>query len=193
MENFGQKPVLVGIAGASGAVYGIELLRALRAHGAPTAVVISHAARRTIELETKYDAADVAKMADQAYDVDDVAAPSASGSHRLAGMVVAPCSMRSLSAIAHSQADNLLTRAADVQLKERRPLVLLVRETPLHAGHLELMLRCARLGAVIMPPVPAFYHAPRTAADIVAQTVGRVLDVLGLEHDMTPRWRGPAS
>ncbi|MCB2188178.1 MAG: UbiX family flavin prenyltransferase [Deltaproteobacteria bacterium] len=187
------RPVVVGLSGASGAVYGVELVRALGRLGVPAHLIISPSGRRTIELETGRDPREVEALAARAYDPSDVAAAPASGSFLTRGMVVAPCSMRSLSAIAMSQADNLLTRAADVHLKERRLLVLMVRETPLHKGHLELMLRAADLGAVILPPLPAFYHQPRSIADLVAQSVGKALDQLGLEHDLFPRWSGAAS
>lgn len=186
-----QPPVVVGISGASGAAYGIGLLKALRALGIPSACVISRAAGRTIELEAGLTSADVAAMADAAYEPADIAAPIASGSFRTRGMVIAPCSIKTLSAVANSYGDNLLTRAADVHLKERRPLVLMVRETPLHGGHLELMARCDRYGAVILPPVPAFYHQPKTIDDIINQSVGKALDALGIGHDIFARWEGP--
>jgi len=129
-------------------------------------------------------------LADVSYDTEDIFAPLASGSFLTDGMVVVPCSMKTLSAIANSYADNLLARAADITLKEQRKLVLVVRETPLHLGHLELMAKAARLGAIILPPVPAFYHHPETLAEIVDHTVGRILDLFGIEHTLTPRWGG---
>ncbi len=184
-------PVVVGISGASGAAYGIGLLRALKGLGIPSACVISRAAVRTIELETDLTPTDVAALADTAYDAGDIAAPLASGSFITRGMVIAPCSIKTLSAVANSYGDNLLTRAADVHLKERRPLVLMVRETPLHGGHLELMARCDRYGAIILPPVPAFYHRPQTIDDIINQSVGKALDALGIGHDIFARWEGP--
>lgn len=186
-----QAPVVVGISGASGAAYGIGLLRALKSLGIASACVISRAAGRTIELETGLRTADVAALADSAYDPGDIAAPLASGSFITRGMIIAPCSIKTLSAVANSYGDNLLTRAADVHLKERRPLVLMVRETPLHGGHLELMSRCDRYGAVILPPVPAFYHQPKTIDDIINQSVGKALDALGIGHDIFARWEGP--
>lgn len=183
-------PVVVGISGASGAIYGIDTVRALKALGRAVHLVISAAAERTIALETDLDAADVARLATVHHDVSDIGAAIASGSFRTAGMIVAPCSIKTLSGIAHAYADTLLVRAADVTLKERRPLVLMVRETPLHKGHLELMLRAADLGAFILPPMPAFYHHPATIQDLVRETVGRALDLLGVEHALARRWGG---
>lgn len=183
-------PLVVGISGASGALFGIELLRVLKDLGIPSHLVVSGAARRTIALETDLTPAQVEALATVAHDESDIAAPIASGSFRTRGMIVAPCSIKTLSAIANSYADNLLTRAADVTLKERRPLVLLVRETPLHKGHLELMARAADLGALILPPVPAFYHKPATILDLVHQILGKALDHLRVEHRLFERWKG---
>jgi 4-hydroxy-3-polyprenylbenzoate decarboxylase len=190
MENL-EKPLVVGITGASGAIYGVELLRALRDLGRPAHLILSKAGARTLELETDVPAEEVRALAATVHDDDDVAAPLASGSFPVAGMVVAPCSIKTLSAIAHSYNSNLLVRAADVQLKERRTLVLMVRETPLHQGHLELMARAASLGAVILPPMPAFYHRPATIMDIVRQGVGKALDQFGIAHQLFQRWQGP--
>ncbi len=186
----GQLPFVVGITGASGAIYGVELLRALKDLGRPAHLIISPAGRRTIELETPYTPAQVEALALASHHPEDVAAPLASGSFPVAGMVICPCTIKTLAAVAHSFNDNLLTRAADVQLKERRPLVLVVRETPLHQGHLELMLHAARLGAIILPPLPAFYHQPHTIEDLVRQSVGKALDQLGVEHQLFKRWEG---
>ena len=183
-----QRPVIVAITGASGVIYGVETLRALRDLNVPTRLVISQAGLRTLALETDFTPDTVTALATETYAEDDIAAPIASGSHPVRGMIVAPCSVKTLSAIAHSYAANLIVRAADVTLKERRPLVLLVRETPLHKGHLELMARAADLGAVILPPMPAFYHQPRTITDIVRQSVGKTLDILGIEHRLYVRW-----
>ncbi len=186
-----QYPVVVGLSGASAPIYGIETLKALRAVGVPSHLVLSRAAERTIALETTYTLDDVLHLADVVHDASDMAAAVSSGSFRTRGMIVAPCSMKTLSAIANSHSDNLVARAADVTLKERRLLVLMVRETPLHRGHLELMLKAADMGAVILPPVPAFYHRPQTVDDIVRHSVGKALDLFAIEHDLFRRWQGP--
>jgi 4-hydroxy-3-polyprenylbenzoate decarboxylase len=185
--------LIVGLSGASGAIYGIRLLEVLRDVGAiETHLVISNDARRTILAETGYSIRQVEALADRCYRFRDTAAAIASGSYQTAGMVVAPCSIKTLSGIADSYSDNLLVRAADVTLKDRRRLVLLVRETPLHLGHLRLMARASEMGAIIMPPVPAFYHRPRTLDDILNQTINRVLDILDIElgEDLFRRWSG---
>ncbi len=184
-------PVVVGISGASGAVYGVETLKALKALRRPAHLIATRAAERTLALETDTDVETLSQFADAVHDDADVAAPVASGSFRTAGMIVAPCSIKSLSGIVNGYADTLLIRAADATLKERRPLVLMTRETPLHKGHLDLMVRAADLGAVILPPMPAFYHRPKTIADIVRQTVGKALDQLDIDHDLFERWAGP--
>jgi flavin prenyltransferase len=184
--------LIVGITGASGAIYGIRLLEVLRRHGEiETHLVMTKPAERTIAQETGYDIADVQAMASVAHTVADIGASIASGSFLTLGMVVAPCSIHTVAAIAACVADNLLIRAADVVLKEGRKLVLLVRETPLHTGHLRCMLEAAEAGAVIMPPVPAFYHRPRTLEQVVDHTVGRVLDRFSVAHDLSPRWGDP--
>lgn len=185
--------VIVGITGASGTIYGVRLLEVLRDSGIETHLVISEAARRVAELETGYSAADIESLADYSYANDEIAAPIASGSFKTSGMIVAPCSIKSLSAIAHSYNDSLLARAADVCLKERRKLVLVVRETPLHLGHLRLMVEVTEYGAIVLPPMPAFYHQPKTIADLVDQTVGKVLDQFGIDHDLYKRWGGGGS
>ena len=182
--------LVVGITGASGTIYGVRLLEVLRDLGVETHLVMTEAARRVVELETGYGADDIEALADYSWANDEIDAPIASGSFRTGGMVVAPCSIKSLSAIAHSYNDSLLARAADVVLKERRKLGLVVRETPLHLGHLRLMAEATEYGAVILPPMPAFYHKPKTIADLVDQTVGKVLDQFGLEHDLYRRWQG---
>jgi len=187
-----QSRLLVGITGASGVIHGVRLLEVLR--GIPsveTHVILSNAAKQTLALETNHTVDAVVQLADHVYRPNDIAAGPSSGSFRTAGMVVIPCSMKTLSGIANSYADNLLIRAADVTLKDRRPLVLVVRETPLHVGHLRLMTRVAEMGAVVMPPMPAFYHRPASVDDIVNQTVNRVLDLLGIElpEDLFQRWR----
>lgn len=183
--------LIVGISGASGAIYGVRILEVL--HGLPeveTHLVITGPARRTIEYEVGRPVAEVEALAHRVYDIADVGAAIASGSFLTEGMAVAPCSIKSLSAIAHSYNDNLLVRAADVCLKEQRKLVLLVRETPLHLGHIRLMLAITEMGGIILPPVPAFYHRPRSVADIVDQTVGKVLDQFGLNAELFHRWEG---
>lgn len=188
--------LIVGISGASGVIHGIRLLEVARnTEGIETHLILSNAAKRTIDLETDWTVAGVEELADRSYRVNDIAAAVASGSFRASAMVVVPCSMKTLSGIANSYADNLLIRAAEVALKDRRQLVLVPRETPLHLGHLRLLVRVAEMGAVVMPPMPAFYHRPETVGDIVDQTVNRIFDVLGidLDHDLFRRWSGPAN
>lgn len=183
--------IVVGLSGASGAIYGIRLLEALRlAPDVETHAVISSGAKATIAYETTYSAEQVVALADHSYEERDLAAVLSSGTFLTDGMVVAPCSVRTLSAIAHSLNDNLIVRAADVHLKERRPLILVVRETPLHAGHLEAMRDLSLRGATILPPVPGFYTLPKTIDDIVAHSVGKALDQLHIAHDLFPRWAG---
>src|SRR4051794_24245238 len=180
--------VVVGISGASGVVYGIRLLEALKEVGAESHLVITKPGEMTIGYETVFVPRDVAGKADQAYSIGDIAAPIASGSFRTRGMLVAPCSVRSMSEIATGVTTNCLTRAADVMLKERRPLVLMVRETPLHLGHLRTMTALTEMGAIILPPVPAFYSEPRSLADLVDQMVGRALDLFGYDWPDVRRW-----
>ncbi|MBE9737630.1 flavin prenyltransferase UbiX, partial [Escherichia coli] len=171
------KRLIVGISGASGAIYGVRLLQVLRdVADIETHLVMSQAARQTLSLETGFSLREVQALADVTHDARDIAASISSGSFQTLGMVILPCSIKTLSGIVHSYTDGLLTRAADVVLKERRPLVLCVRETPLHLGHLRLMTQAAEIGAVIMPPVPAFYHRPQSLDDVINQTVNRVLD-----------------
>lgn len=187
------KRIVVGISGASGAIYGIRLLEVLRGVAAvETHLVLSPAARRTILLETEYSLDQVEAFAHHVYRPNDIAAAISSGSFRSAGMIVAPCSMKTVSGIATSYSDNLLLRAADVILKDRRPLVLLVRETPLHLGHLRLLAQVCEIGAVVMPPVPAFYHRPANLEAVIDQTVNRALDLLNIEldQDLFTRWHG---
>jgi 4-hydroxy-3-polyprenylbenzoate decarboxylase len=186
-------PIVVGISGATGVIYGIELLRALRQHGQSTHLILSQMAARTIAIESELSLDEVRAMADVVHSNKDLAATVSSGSFRTRGMVVAPCSVKTLSGIANGFSNNLLIRAADVTLKERRTLVLVFRETPLHAGHLRLMLQAVEIGAVIMPPMPAFYQRPKSIGDIVRQTVGRVLDQLGIDHQLSQRWSGHSS
>lgn len=183
--------IVVGITGASGAIYGIRLLEALsRTESVETHLVISDLGERIIRHETSYDVAEVKKLARVCYDFHDVGAAVASGSFHRDGMVVAPCSIKTMSALANSYADNLLVRAGDVTLKERKPLVLAVRETPLHLGHLRNMAQLTEMGAIIYPPVIAFYNLPKTIEDTVNHTVGRLLDLLGLKHDLYKPWLG---
>ncbi|WP_447722786.1 UbiX family flavin prenyltransferase [Edwardsiella tarda] len=187
------KRLIIGISGASGVIYGIRLLEVLRSHPeVETHLVMSQAARQTLALETDRSLREVLALADVVHDVRDIAAAISSGSFKTAGMVILPCSIKTLSGIVHGYSDTLLIRAADVVLKERRPLVLCVRETPLHLGHLRMMTSAAELGAVIMPPVPAFYHRPQRIEEIIDQTVNRVLDQLDitLPHELFPRWQG---
>ena len=183
------KRMIVGISGASGAIYGIRLLETLhRSSTVETHLVLSEAAQETILMETSWDVKDIQSLATVCYDVNDIGADIASGSFLADGMVVIPCSMKSLSAIANSMNENLLIRAADVTLKERRPLVVVVRETPLHKGHLTLMAKLADLGGTILPPIPAFYFRPKTIDDLINHTVGKVLDLFHIEHNLFQRW-----
>lgn len=182
--------IIVGISGASGVIYGIRTLQALRSLGTfETHLVMSPAGRRTIVEETDWKPADVEALADVVHHHADIGASLASGSFITAGMIVAPCSIKTLSEIAWSHNGNLLTRAADVCLKERRKLVLLVRETPLHIGHLDLMVQASRCGAIMMPPVPAFYNRPTSLEQIVDHTVGKTLDQFGIAHSLLKRWK----
>jgi 4-hydroxy-3-polyprenylbenzoate decarboxylase len=183
--------IVIGLSGSSSPIYGIRMLEALRDSGSvETHLVLTDAARRTIEIETDLPVADVEALAGVVHRNGDLAASISSGSFRTDGMIVAPCSMHALGEIAHSISSQLLTRAADVHLKERRPLILMVRETPLHVGHLRNMVRAAEMGAVILPPVPAFYHRPRTIDDVVNHSVGKALDLLSIPHRLFRRWEG---
>jgi 4-hydroxy-3-polyprenylbenzoate decarboxylase len=184
------KRLVVGISGASGVIYGLEMLKVLQDLGYESHVVLTEQARHNFLIETDHSPEEVEKTASRLYDDNDLAAPISSGSFITRGMVVIPCSIKSLSGIANSYGANLLVRAADVTLKERRPLVLVVRETPLHRGHLELMLTAASQGAVILPPVPAFYHKPKTITDLIHHTIGKVLDCLDIPHQLFNRWQG---
>lgn len=184
------KKIVVGITGASGIIYGVRVLEALARIGCETHLVVTEAGRTNLALESGLSMEELGKMARHVHDIRDITAAIASGSYQVDGMIVAPCSIKTLSAVANSYNENLLVRAADVMLKERRKLVLLVRETPLHEGHLKLMLKATRMGAVILPPVPAFYNSPRTIDDIVNQTVGKVLDQFSIEANLYCRWGG---
>lgn len=189
-ENKEKERVVLGISGASGVAYGIRLLAALRDLGCESHLVMTKAAEMTIGLETDLKPKAVAKLADKTYAVGDIGAAIASGTYKTKGMIVAPCSVRSWSEIATGVTTNLLTRAADVTLKERRPLVLIVRETPLHVGHLRTLAQLAEMGAIILPPVPAFYDEPHKISDFVDQIAGRALDLLGYDWPKRKRWNG---
>jgi len=180
--------LVIGLSGASGVAYGIRTLEACRQLGIESHLVMTKPAEMTIGYETELSPKQVAAKADYSYAVGDIAAPIASGSFKTKGMIVAPCSVRTMSEIATGVTTSLLTRAADVMLKERRPLVLMVRETPLHLGHLRSMTALAEMGAIILPPVPAFYAEPRTLSDLVDQMVGRTLDLFGYDWPDVKRW-----
>jgi len=185
--------LIIGISGASGVIYGIRLLQILREiETIETHLVISEAGAKTIGLETDFTPKEVQSLADVVYDNQDFSAAIASGSFKTSGMVVAPCSIKTLSGIAHSSNTNLLLRSADVTLKERRPLVLIPRESPLHLGHLRLLVQASEIGAVIQPPMPAFYHHPQSIDDLINHTLQRCLDLLHIDlpEDLSQRWQG---
>jgi flavin prenyltransferase len=183
--------MIIGMNGATGVIYGIRLLQVLSGiESIETHLVISAAGEQTIEIETKYTVSEIKALAHYSYAINDIAACLASGSFRRDGMIIAPCSMKTLSAIAHSYCDNLLTRAADVTLKERGKLLLMVRETPLHLGHLKNMVGVTEMGGIIMPPLPAFYHKPQSIQDIVDHTIGKALDLFNIDHNLFERWPG---
>lgn len=184
------KRIVVGVSGATGTVYAVRALELLRQLGIETHLVVTGPAALTLKLETKYSLKNLKELASNVHPIGDIGASIASGSFRTDGMLVIPCSMKTLSAIVHSYSDNLLTRAADVTLKERRPLVLVTRETPLHLGHVRLMEQAIQMGAVIFPPVPAWYSAPHTIEDIVTQTACRALELLRIETSELIRWIG---
>ena len=185
-------PLIVAITGATGVIYGVEMLRVLKELGQETHLILSEAAGMSLAMETDTPIEEVRSLAAVVYNNKDVGAAVASGSFRTRGMIIAPCTIKTLSAVANSFTYNLVIRAADVQLKEGRKLVLMVRETPLHKGHLELMSRAADCGAVILPPMPAFYHKPQSIMDIVHQSIGKALDQVGIEHNLFRRWTGHA-
>jgi 4-hydroxy-3-polyprenylbenzoate decarboxylase len=181
--------LIVGISGATGPIYGIRILQVLsKVEDIETHLVMTRAAKMTIQVETPHSVKEVEALADVVHDINNVGASISSGSFRTEGMVIAPCSMKSMGGIAHSVGGDLLVRAADVILKERKRLVLVARETPLHLGHLESMVSLTRMGAVIFPPVPAFYHRPKTLDDIINQTVTRILDQFGIDVTLFERW-----
>jgi 4-hydroxy-3-polyprenylbenzoate decarboxylase len=183
--------IIVGISGASGIVYGVRALEALREAGVETHLVMTRSAQVTLAYELPLKVAAVQALAAVNHRIDDIGASISSGSFPTMGMIVAPCSIRSLSEIATGVTSTLLTRAADVVLKERRRLVLVVRETPLHLGHLRTMAQVTEMGAIVMPPVPAFYAEPATVDDIVNHSVGRVLDLFGIDNGLVRRWQDP--
>ena len=188
MGEHKKKRIIIAITGASGVIYGIEILRELAKKDLATHLIISESGKKNIIFETDYSVRDVESMADKVYDNNDLEASPASGSFLHNGMIVAPCTIKTLSGIANSYSDNLLVRAADVTLKEKRKLVLLVRETPFHKGHLRLMSMAADMGAHILPPIPSFYNHPKTIEDIIHQTIGSVFDYFGIEHNLCKRW-----
>jgi 4-hydroxy-3-polyprenylbenzoate decarboxylase len=188
MSDHEKKRIIIGITGASGVIYGVEILKELAKKDLETHLVISESGKKNILFETEYSIKDVESMADKVYDNNDLEASPASGSFLNNGMIVAPCTIKTLSGIANSYSNNLLVRAADVALKEKRKLVLLVRETPLHKGHLRLMSMAADMGAHILPPIPSFYNHPKTIEDIIHQTIGRVFDYFEIEHNLFKRW-----
>jgi len=185
--------LVIGISGASGAVYGIRLLKALEDLGVETHLILTEAARETIRLETNYKVTEVEGLATELHRIDDITSKLASGSFHTDGMTIVPCSMKTLGGVASGYADNLLLRAAEVTLKERRPLVLVVRETPLSLIDLENMVTVARAGAVVLPAMPAFYDRPSTIDELVTQVAGRALDLLGVEHNLSKHWDGSAA
>ena len=182
------KRMIVAISGASGVIYGVRMLEHLKRQAVETHLIISEAGKQNIRIETDYSLPEVEKLADHVYGNEDIGAPVASGSFIMEGMVVVPCTIKTLSGIANSYSDNLIVRAADVTLKENRKLVLMVRETPLHKGHLRLLSLAADAGAHILPPMPAFYNRPKTIEDLIDQTIGKAFDLLGIEHNLFKRW-----
>jgi 4-hydroxy-3-polyprenylbenzoate decarboxylase len=182
------KRIVVGISGASGVIYGARLLEVLKDTDYEIHLIISESGKLNFEIETQYKAAEIESMADRVWDHKNMAASLASGSFITEGMVVVPCTIKTLSGIANSYNENLIVRAADVTLKEKRKLVLVVRETPLHKGHLRLMTMAADMGAHILPPVPSFYHQPKSIEDIIDQTIGKIFDYIGIQHDLFKRW-----
>jgi len=186
--------LIVGITGATGAIYGIRLLEVLsKIEAVETHVIVSKSGEETIRYETDYTLGDVRALANFAHDVDDIGACLSSGSFHRDGMIIAPCTIKTMSALANSYAENLITRAGDVTLKERKPLVLVVRESPHHLGHLRSMVQLTEMGAIIFPPVPSFYNKPKTIDDIINSTVGRLLDLFNIEHSLSKRWSGLAA
>ena len=184
------KRIIVGITGATGVIYGIRLLEALKHTKIETHLILSDAGKKNILIETDLKIKDVERLVSQVHDIGNLGASISSGSFRTDGMVIVPCTIKTLSGVANSYNDNLSVLAADVGLKERRKLILVVRETPLHKGHLELMSRVADIGGIILPPIPAFYHLPRTIDDLLDHTVGKILDLLEIDNSLFARWKG---
>jgi flavin prenyltransferase len=184
------KRIVIGIAGASGVIYGVRMLQLLQGKNFEIHLIVSEAGVKNLAIETGFDLDQVGTLADHVYDNRDMAASLASGSFLTEGMVVIPCTIKTLSGIANSYSNNLIVRAADVTLKEKRKLVLVVRETPLHKGHLRLMTMAADMGAHILPPIPSFYHNPKTIDDILDQTIGKIFDYLSIKHNLFKRWQG---
>ena len=185
------KRLVIGMSGSSGVIYGIRMLEVLaKDPEVETHLILSQAAKMNIGIETEWSVADVEALADEVHNNKNIGASIASGSYKTAGMIVVPCSMKTLSGIANSYAENLIIRAADVMLKERRQLVIVPRESPLHTGHCELMLKASKIGAIICPPSPAFYTSPKTVDDIINHSVARVLDLFDIESDSLQRWQG---
>ncbi len=185
-----KKRIVIGISGASGVIYGVRCLQLLNETDYESHLIISEAGKLNIEIETSYTADEVIALADHVYDHKNIAAPVSSGSFITEGMVVVPCTIKSLSGIANSYNENVLVRSADVALKEKRKLVLVIRETPLHKGHLRLLTMAADMGAHILPPVPSFYHHPKSIEDIIDQTIGKIFDYFGIPHNLFQRWNG---
>lgn len=188
LEN--PKRIIVGITGASGVIYGIRLLKILKNLNIETHLIISEVAKKTILIETSFTLKDVEQMAHTVYQPGDMAASISSGSYKTEGMIVIPCTIKTLSSVAHSFNETLLIRAADVTIRERRRLILVVRETPLHKGHLILMQKVTELGGIILPPVPAFYNIPKSIDDLIDHTLGKILDIMNIEHTLYKRWEG---
>jgi flavin prenyltransferase len=184
------KRIVVAITGASGVIYGIRLLEVLKGLKVESHLILSEAAKKNIEMETGVDVATVERLGSRVYSYHDLAAPLSSGSFKTDGMVIIPCSIKTLSGVANSYDNDLIVRAADVALKERRRLILVVRETPLHKGHLDLMSRVADVGGIILPPIPAFYHGPTKIEDLIDHSVGKILDLMDIEHSLFKRWEG---
>ena len=183
--------LVIGITGASGAIYGIRLLEVLSGYkDVETHLIISEAAEEIIDYETEWPVDRVKALATLCYDINDIGASLSSGSYKRDGMIIAPCSMKTVSALANSYTDNLIARAADIALKERKRLVVLPRETPLHLGHLRNLVKLTEMGAIVFPPLPGFYHKPQSIKDIIDHTVGKVLDLFDIEHTLFSRWKG---
>lgn len=186
------KRIIVGITGATGVIYGVRLLEVLNDLHIETHLILSESGKKNILIETGFEVGYIESLVHKVHSPSDMGASISSGSFRTDGMVIAPCTIKTLSAVANSYNENLIVRAADVVLKEKRRLILVVRETPFHKGHLQLMSKVADLGGVILPPIPAFYHSPATISDLINHTVGRILDMLGIEHFLFKRWEGIA-